>query len=100
MDTPTAQGDAPEGKQVTEDRQVSQGLFFASLVAGGLGLFVGLMLLLGPRGIVLSLGIVATVLAVISLVRAVAPSERWGAVGAVLLGVGTALLGVLVAARG
>lgn len=92
-------GAEDEDRQVSEDRSTSQGLFFTSLVAGGLGLFVGLILLLGPRGVVLSLGIVAAVLAVISHRRAVAPSERSGAVGAFLLAAVTSLIGVLVARR-
>lgn len=86
-----------EGKQASEDRQVSQGLFFASLTTGALGLFVGLILLFGPRGVVLSLGVVAIVLALISYRRAVADSERSGAIGSLVLGIGTAVVGVLVA---
>jgi uncharacterized membrane protein HdeD (DUF308 family) len=89
--------DDGENKQVSEDRQVSQGLFFASLTTGALGLFVGLILLFGPRGVVLSLGVVAIVLALISYRRAVADSERSGAIGSLLLGIGTAVVGVLVA---
>lgn len=98
MTTPETGADG-EDRQVAEDRNVSQGLFFASLVAGGLGLFVGLMLLLGPRGVVLSLGIVASILAAISHRRAVAPSERSGALGAFLLAAVTSVIGVLVAGR-
>ncbi len=96
MSTPAPDG---EDKQADEDRQVSQGLFFTSLVVGALGLFVGLILLLGPRGIVLSLGIVASVLAVISYRRAVSASERSGSLGALALGVVTAAVGILVAFR-
>ncbi|HEU0104154.1 MAG TPA: hypothetical protein VFR07_17730 [Mycobacteriales bacterium] len=88
--------DDDEDRQSSEDRQVSQSLFFASLTAGALGLFVGLILLFGPRGVVLSLGIVAIVLASISYRRAVADSERSGAVGSFLLGVGTSVVGFLV----
>lgn len=84
-------------RQSSEDRQVSQSLFFASLTTGALGLFVGLILLFGPRGVVLSLGIVAVVLALISYRRAVADSERSGAVGSLVLGLGTAFVGILVA---
>lgn len=91
----------PEGEDVqkSEDRQVSQGLFFASLTAGALGLFVGLILLLGPRGVVLTLGVVAVVLALISYRRSVADSERSGAVGSMVLGLATCLIGILVAAH-
>lgn len=88
-----------EDRQVTEDRQVSQSLFFASLVAGGAGLFVGLILLFGPRGVVLSLGVVSSVLALISHRRAVADTERGGAIGALVLGSVTIALGVVVAGR-
>lgn len=98
MSSPAGRSDGgPEPRQVSEDRHVSQGLFFASLVAGALGLFVGLILLFGPRGVVLSLGIVASVLAVISYRRSVADSERSGATGAFVLGVLTSVLGVVVA---
>ena len=93
----TEQEPVSEGRQVSEDRQVSQGLFFVSLLTGALGLFVGLILLFGPKGVVLSLGIVASVLAAISHRRAVAATERSGTVGALLLGLGTAGLGLYVA---
>ena len=82
-----------------ENRHVAQGMLFASLVAGALGLFVGFIILFGPRGVVLSLGIVATLLACISRLRAVNPSERSSAVGPVALGVGTIVLGLVVALR-
>lgn len=98
MSTPGVVGptDDDEDRQSSEDRQVSQSLFFASLTTGALGLFVGLILLFGPRGVVLSLGLVAIVLAMISYRRAVAASERSGAIGSFVLGLGTSLIGLLV----
>lgn len=100
MSSPGTSGAADDGEDVqsAEDRQVSQSLFFASLTTGALGLFVGLMLIFGPRGVVLSLGVVAIVLAGISLRRSVASSERGGAVGALLLGAVTTFVGACVVA--
>ena len=95
MTTPETGDEADE----VEDRHVSQGMLFASLVAGAAGLFVGLIILFGPRGVVLSLGIVATLLALISWRRAVSASERSSALGPIALGVGTIVLGLVVATR-
>lgn len=72
-------------------------MLFASLVMGAGGLFVGLFILIGPRGVVLSLGIVATVLALISRRRAVSASERSSTLGPLVLGGLTMVLGVVVA---
>ena len=93
MSTPQTGDEADE----VEDRNVSEGMLFASLFTGALGLFVGLIILVGPRGVVLSLGIVSTVLALISRRRAVSDSERSSAIGPLALGLGTIVLGVVVA---
>lgn len=86
-----------QGEDRAENRSVSEGMLFASLFTGAAGLFLGLIILVGPRGVVLSLGIVATVLALISRRRAVTDSERSSAIGPLMLGIGTIVLGVVVA---
>ncbi len=83
-----------------EDKEVSRGTVLASLVLAALALFIGLTYVFGPRGVVLSLGIVATVLAFVSLQRAVTDSERGTAIGALVLGTGTIVLGIVVVNAG
>ena len=83
-----------------EEREASEGLGVASLVVGTIGLFVGLLTILGLRGIALSLGIVAVVLAAVSWRRATTGGQRGTAYGGLALGLVTLTIGAFVARSG
>lgn len=83
-----------------EEREASEGLGVASLVVGTIGLFVGLLTILGLRGIALSLGIVAIVLAAVSWRRATTGGQRGTAYGGLALGIVTLTIGAFVARSG
>ena len=83
-----------------EDEEASEGLGVASLVVGTIGLFVGLLTILGMRGVALSLGIVAVVLAAVSWRRATTGGQRGTAYGGLALGLVTLTIGAFVARSG
>ena len=83
-----------------EDEEASDGLGVASLVDGTIGLFVGLLTILGLRGVALSLGIVAVVLAGVALRRATTGGQRGTAYGGLALGLVTLTIGAFVARSG
>ena len=83
-----------------EEREASEGLGVASLVVGTIGLFVGLLTVVGLRSIALSLGIVAVVLACVSWKRATTGGQRGTAYGGLALGLVTVFIGTIVIRSG
>lgn len=83
-----------------EDEEASDSLGVTSLVLGTIGLFVGLLTVLGARGVALSLGIVAVILACVSLRRATTGGQRGTAYGGIALGLVTLTIGAFVARSG
>ncbi len=88
------------GHEHEEEHDASEGLGVASLVVGTIGLFVGLLTILGLRGVALSLGIVAVVLAAVSWRRATTGGQRGTAYGGLALGLVTLTIGAFVARSG
>jgi len=87
------------GNDKTED-DVGDGIGITSLVVGTIGLFVGLLTVLGARGVALSLGIVSFILAGVALRRADTGAERGTAYGGLALGLVTLTIGAFVARSG
>lgn len=90
-------GDAGGGKATSDD------LGLASLAAGGIGLSISMVTVFGPRGIGVSLGIIALVLGFVSWRRAGQEADESGrasrgmAYGSLALALVTVVVALLVA---
>jgi hypothetical protein len=67
---------------------------------GIVGLFIGIVMVFGVRGVALALGLVAVILAATGLRRATTAQERGTAYGGLALGALTLAVGILVVSRG
>ena len=79
-----------------EDEQGNEPLGVASIVLGIVGLFIGIVMVFGVRGVALALGLVAVILAGTGLRRATNAQERGTAYGGLALGALTLVVGILV----
>ena len=95
-----AEGTSGADHERQEDEEASDSLGVASIVMATIGLFVGLLTVLGLRGVALSLGIVAVVLAGVALRRATTSGQRGTAYGGLALGLVTLTIGAFVARAG
>ena len=100
MTDPAAENTSGADHEHQEDEEASDNLGVTSLVLATIGLFVGLLTVLGLRGVALSLGIVAVVLAGVALRRATTGGQRGTAYGGLLLGLVTVTIGAFVARSG
>ena len=100
MTEPPPENTSGSDHEHVEDEEASDNLGVASIVMATIGLFVGLLTVLGLRGVALSLGIVAVVLALVALRRAVSGGQRGTAYGGLALGLVTLIIGLIVARDG
>ncbi len=93
----TAEG--TDAAHVHDDEQSNEPLGVASIVLGIVGLFLGIVMVFGVRGIALALGLVTLILAGTGLRRATNKQERGTAYGGLALGALTLAVGILVISR-
>jgi uncharacterized membrane protein HdeD (DUF308 family) len=88
-----------DAAHVHDDEQSNEPLGVASIVLGVVGLFVGIVMVFGIRGIALALGLVALILGGTGLRRATNAQERGTAYGGLALGALTLAVGIVVVSR-
>ncbi len=93
----TAEG--TDAAHVHDDEQSNEPLGVASVVLGIVGLFLGIVMVFGVRGVALALGLVTLILAATGLRRATNKQERGTAYGGLALGALTLAVGILVVSR-